>query len=95
MKVSDIPKGQGWTGQMNGQNVAIFNKGSDLVVLENVCTHLRCQTNWNSEEQTWDCPCHGSKFKAEGDVLRGPARRPLSRLTYKIQNDEITLEEIA
>lgn len=95
MKISDIPESQGWTGQLSGRNVAIFNSGNKLVVLENVCTHLRCQTNWNGEEQTWDCPCHGSRFKAGGEVLRGPARRPLTSLNFEISNDEIVLEGAA
>lgn len=95
MKVSEIQSGQGWTGQINGQNVAIYNNDGNLIVLENVCTHLRCQTNWNAEEQTWDCPCHGSRYKADGELLRGPARRPLPKLEYKVDNGEIRLEEVA
>ena len=37
------------------------------------CSHLGCIVHWNSTEQCWDCPCHGSQFAPDGSVLNGPA----------------------
>jgi Rieske Fe-S protein len=42
------------------------------------CTHLGCIVHWNSTEQCWDCPCHGSQFAPDGTALNGPAATALS-----------------
>lgn len=44
-----------------------------------VCPHLGCLVHWNSLERSWDCPCHGSRFTPEGEVLNGPAVTGLER----------------
>lgn len=47
--------------------------------LTNICTHLGCQPAWDSKNELLVCPCHGSRFNLKGEVLKGPAIRPLSR----------------
>lgn len=43
------------------------------------CPHLGCALKWNEEEQSWDCPCHGSRFSAEGRLIDNPALKPLDQ----------------
>jgi len=43
------------------------------------CTHLACLLRWNGAERSWDCPCHGSRFDVDGEVLEGPAVNALER----------------
>lgn len=42
------------------------------------CKHMGCKLEWNPEEQTWECPCHGSRFQKDGRILDNPAKRNLS-----------------
>lgn len=50
-----------------------------------VCTHLGCHIHWNSTEQCWDCPCHGSQFAPDGKVLNAPALTPLKSAQLSIE----------
>ena len=76
-----LKKGQGKILHLDGRKVAAYRDDEGNVSLcSPVCTHLKCIVGWNEAERTWDCPCHGSRFKPGGEVLSGPAEEPLEKL---------------
>lgn len=92
MKVSEIPQGEGVTGVIDGRNVAAYKTADgELMIFINRCTHMDCPTEWNNEDKTWDCPCHGSRFYAYGSVINSPATEPLQPLDFRVENDEVIL----
>jgi cytochrome b6-f complex iron-sulfur subunit len=60
-----------------------------LLALRQKCTHLGCAAQWNEDAQRFQCRCHGSEFDRVGDVLAGPAPRPLDLLPITIENEEV------
>ncbi|PYG86618.1 glycine/D-amino acid oxidase-like deaminating enzyme [Ruminiclostridium sufflavum DSM 19573] len=59
---------------------AYRDKDGNLFVVDTTCTHLGCEVRWNSAEKTWDCPCHASRFDCKGNIIEGPAIKPLERI---------------
>ena len=72
--VDEIVPGEGALMRHGLTKVAVYkDPGGRVVELSAVCRHLGCIVEWNGAEKTWDCPCHGSRFTAEGRVVNGPA----------------------
>jgi menaquinol-cytochrome c reductase iron-sulfur subunit len=75
-------------------------KSSAWIILDNqrhvtafspLCTHLGCAYRWQAEKKLFTCPCHGSAFNVRGDVIMGPASRPLDRYSAKIEANRLWL----
>jgi len=65
---------------VHGHKVAAYrDEAGELHAVSARCTHLGCLVTWNTAERSWDCPCHGSRFDVDGEVLQGPAVRRLER----------------
>jgi Rieske Fe-S protein len=62
-----------------GKTAAYRDETGALHAVSASCTHLGCIVGWNGAERTWDCPCHGSRFDVDGNVVNGPAVKPLER----------------
>jgi menaquinol-cytochrome c reductase iron-sulfur subunit len=60
---------------------------SDVTVFSPICPHLGCRYQWHSERKLFICPCHHSVFTVDGDVVSGPAPRPLDTLPMKVKNN--------
>jgi glycine/D-amino acid oxidase-like deaminating enzyme/nitrite reductase/ring-hydroxylating ferredoxin subunit len=77
----DLPAGQGRIVRVDGHRRAAYrDEEGRLHVLSPVCTHMGCLVRWNTSARTWDCPCHGARYAATGEVLEGPALRALTRI---------------
>ena len=79
-----VKRGTGEVIDLDGQPAAVYRGlDSKIHVRSAVCTHMGCYVHFNDAEHTWDCPCHGSRFKVNGDVLAGPAEQPLGPVQLK------------
>ncbi|MBA2529032.1 MAG: FAD-dependent oxidoreductase [Euzebyales bacterium] len=79
-EIDALQPGDGTVVRVGAKQYAV-SKGDDgrITVLSATCTHLGCVVSFNTAERSWDCPCHGSRFAADGTVLHGPAVNPLER----------------
>ena len=76
-----VANGEGKILKVGGKKVAAYRDDSGaLHCVSAICTHMKCDVAFNPAERTWDCPCHGSRFTPDGDVLNGPARHPLEKI---------------
>jgi glycine/D-amino acid oxidase-like deaminating enzyme/nitrite reductase/ring-hydroxylating ferredoxin subunit len=79
--VDDIPRGMGAVVRHDLKKIAVYRDRQGVAHYRSaVCPHLGAILTWNAEEQTWDCPAHGSRFDAKGTVLNGPANADLQNV---------------
>lgn len=80
----DLAPGSGAVMRRSGRRSAVYrDHDGRLHAVSAVCTHLGCIVGFNDAETTWDCPCHGSRFDIDGNVLEGPATSPLEPIEPK------------
>ncbi|GAA2945263.1 FAD-dependent oxidoreductase [Streptomyces enissocaesilis] len=78
---SAIAPGEGAVVRSGARQLAVHrDDAGELHALSARCTHLGCIVRFNDAERAWECPCHGSRFGIGGEVLQGPAVRPLEKV---------------
>ena len=77
--VEEIAPGSGAVIGRGPLKVAVYRDPKGQVhECSAVCPHLHCIVHWNGLENSWDCPCHGSRFTAYGKLMNGPANTDLA-----------------
>jgi nitrite reductase/ring-hydroxylating ferredoxin subunit len=76
-----------------GRSVAVFREPEGVYAISLICTHLGCVVKPTPEG--FECPCHGSRFAADGTVTRGPAPRALPWLKVSAKGSVLTIDEDA
>ncbi len=76
--VDDLAPGHGGLVDVEGRRLAVYKaEDGTLTALSPRCQHMGCTVDWNDADQTWDCPCHGSRYDREGRLMKGPAQKDL------------------
>ena len=92
--VSDLDK----NGYLQTKAVAVLRNPTNsqqLIAVNPKCTHQGCDVKWVAGEKKYTCPCHGSNFDANGEVLNGPATKPLAAYPAKIVGSQVLVEILA
>ncbi|WP_433832646.1 FAD-dependent oxidoreductase [Flavobacterium anhuiense] len=76
---ADLPSGEGGILSLGLRKIAVYRDyDQTLHAFSAVCPHLGCVVQWNPDEKSFDCPCHGSRFATDGTVINGPAESNLN-----------------
>lgn len=74
----ELAVGQGGAAVVDGRQMGVYRASeTEYYAVELACPHLGCRLQWNAEEKSWDCPCHGSRFDYRGERLSLPAQTAL------------------
>ncbi len=80
-RIEDIGHDEGSVVVVNGKRAGCYkDKDGNFNLVDTTCTHMGCEVEWNSGDRSWDCPCHGSRYSVTGDVIEGPAKKPLKKV---------------
>lgn len=73
-----LAAGHGGIVEVDGQKIGVYrNEEGECFFVSTRCPHLGCQLEWNPDEKSWDCPCHGSRFDYRGKLIDNPAQEDI------------------
>jgi Rieske Fe-S protein len=79
-QIKQLPKGHGGIIEYKGHKTGVYkDNNGEIYCVSTRCTHLGCQLEWNPDELSWDCPCHGSRFDYKGNLIDNPAMKGINR----------------
>ena len=79
-QAAEIPNDHGGIVMLHGKKLGVYKDQDGRIYAVDVrCPHLGCQLEWNPDERSWDCPCHGSRFDRFGNLISGPAQENTPR----------------
>jgi cytochrome b6-f complex iron-sulfur subunit len=65
-------------------NIIVVNVNNTLIAVTSICTHQACNVAYMSNSNNFQCPCHGSEYDINGNVIQGPATMPLQKYSTAV-----------
>ncbi|MEZ4358468.1 MAG: FAD-dependent oxidoreductase [Eubacteriales bacterium] len=79
-KIDELPRNHGGIVEYNGHKAGVYkDEQGEVFIVSTKCSHLGCQLEWNPDENSWDCPCHGSRYNYNGELIDNPAQENLEK----------------
>ncbi|MEO7049240.1 MAG: FAD-dependent oxidoreductase [Ferruginibacter sp.] len=82
-ELDEIKSDEGKVVKYEGDSIAVYKDKNNLLhTVSSACTHIKCNIAWNNTELVWECPCHGSRFTMDGEMITAPARKDLEKIKF-------------
>jgi len=89
--ISELPVGVRVRVVSGGHPVEVLRTTEGITARSLLCTHMGCEVRWNQGLRTYNCPCHGGVYGADGVVVAGPPGRALRSVPVRIEGDAVVL----
>jgi cytochrome b6-f complex iron-sulfur subunit len=89
--ISDLPVGVRVRVVHGGHPVEVLRTAEGVTARSLLCTHMGCEVRWNQGMETYNCPCHGGVYGADGVVVAGPPSHALRSVPARIEDDAFVL----